>query len=63
MRGLEKLIGEGVASVIIIIIGFMILSELVKQSQLLQNLSFFFYLLFLLMIVALGVKIFDYVRR
>lgn len=63
MRGIEKLIGQLVSSVFILIIGFMIVSELVKQSQVLQNLSFVFYILFLLMVVAIVVKIYDYFRR
>ena len=63
MRSIEKLIGQTISSVIILIIGFMIISELVKQSELLQSLSSAFYILFVIMLIVIGIKIFDYFRK
>ncbi|MBD3254517.1 MAG: hypothetical protein GF383_05460 [Candidatus Lokiarchaeota archaeon] len=63
MRRLEKIIGESVSSVIILIVGIMILSELAKQSELLRNLSTAFIILFIFMFIAIGFKIVDYFRH
>lgn len=63
MRRLEKIIGEAISSVIILIVGFMIVSELAKTSPVIQAIVTALKIAFLLLIIVVGIKIVDYFRN
>jgi len=63
MRSLEKIFGEAVSSIIILIVGFMIVSELAKISPALQGIAIALKITFGLLTIAIGIKVFDYFRR
>lgn len=63
MRSIEKLIGEAVSSVIILIIGFIIVSELANISPVIQRFVTLLKILLVFLIIAIGIKVFDYIRK
>lgn len=63
MRSLEKIIGESVSAIIILIVGVMIISELAKTSPVVQGIATILKITFILLIIAIVIKIVDYFRR